>query len=101
MPSSLHQQFAGLRFDRRSSTENRQIPLTRLKKMHSRIGLLSTHKPMTLPENQAVELRFDIDDQNWSERLLVAENRLLEMIDNGNSLKVILARLCRLLEDIS
>jgi hypothetical protein len=66
MPSSLHQQFAGLRFDRRSSTENRQIPLTRLKKMHSRKGLLPTHKPMTLPENQTVELKFDIDDQNYS-----------------------------------
>src|SRR5207253_6318323 len=71
MPSSLHQQFAGLRFDRRSSTENRQISLTRLKKMHSRKGLLPTHKPMTLPENQTVELKFDIDHQNWAERLLV------------------------------
>ena len=101
MPSSLHQQFAGLRFDRRSSTENRQIPLTRLKKMHSRKGLLPTHKAMTLPENQTVELKFDIDHQNWAERLLVGENRLLEMIAKGNSLTVILDGLCRLVEEIS
>ena len=101
MPSSLHEQFAGLRFDRRSSTENRQIPLTRLKKMHSRKGLLPTHKPMTLPENQTVELKFDIDHQNWAERLLVGENRLLEMIAKGNSLRVILDGLCRLVEEIS
>jgi len=75
--------------------------LTRLKKMHSRKGLLPTHKAMTLPENQTVELKFDIDHQNWAERLLVGENRLLEMIAKGNSLTVILDGLCRLVEEIS
>ena len=69
--------------------------------MHSRKGLLPTHKPMTLPENQTVELKFDIDHQNWAERLLVGENRLLEMIAKGNSLTVILDGLCRLVEEIS
>jgi len=56
---------------------------------------------MTLPENQTVELKFDIDHQNWAERLLVGENRLLEMIAKGNSLTVILDGLCRLVEEIS
>jgi formate hydrogenlyase transcriptional activator len=56
---------------------------------------------MTLSENQTVELKFDIDDQNWAERLLVGENRLLEMIAKGNSLTVILDGLCRLVEEIS
>ncbi|TMB72629.1 MAG: PAS domain S-box protein, partial [Deltaproteobacteria bacterium] len=69
--------------------------------MHSRKGLLPTHKAMTLPENQTVELKFDIDHQNWAERLLVGENRLLEMIAKGNSLTVILDGLCRLVEEIS
>src|SRR5438094_9082907 len=69
--------------------------------MHSRKGLLPTHKPMTLPENQTVELKFDIDHQNWAERLLVGENRLLEMIAKGNSLTVILDGLCRLVDRVS
>lgn len=59
-----------------SSTENWQILLTRLKKMHSRRGVLPRHKPMPLLEIQTGELKFDFDNQEWAERLLAAENRL-------------------------
>jgi hypothetical protein len=56
---------------------------------------------MTLLENQTGELKFDIDDQNWAERLLAGKNRLLETIARGNSLTVILDGLCRLVEEFS
>lgn len=56
---------------------------------------------MTLLENQTAELKSEIDDQKWAERLLTGENRLLEMIAKGNSLTVILDRLCRLVEELS
>jgi formate hydrogenlyase transcriptional activator len=56
---------------------------------------------MTRPEDQSVELKFDVDDQKWAESLLAGENRLLEMIAKGSLLSVILDGLCRLVEELS
>ncbi len=57
--------------------------------------------PITLLENQTGAPTFDTDDEKWAERLLAGENRLLEMISKGNSLALILDRLCRLVEELS
>ena len=57
--------------------------------------------PITLLENQTGTPTFDTDDEKWVETLLAGENRLLEMISKGNSLAVILDRLCWLVEELS
>src|SRR5271155_3864892 len=43
----------------------------------------------------------DIDDRKRAEKLLAVENRILEMIAEGESLSMILDNLCRLIEDVS
>ena len=43
-------------------------------------------------------LLTDIDDRKHAEALLAGENRLLEMVANGESMAVILGEICRLVE---
>lgn len=43
----------------------------------------------------------DIDDRKGAEKLLAGENRILEMIAEGDSLSMILDNLCQLIEDVS
>src|SRR5271154_2425904 len=43
----------------------------------------------------------DIDDRKRAETLLAGENRILEMIAEGDSLSMILDNLCKLIEDVS
>jgi PAS domain S-box-containing protein len=57
--------------------------------------------PITRLGNQTASMSNVGRDEKWAERLLAGENRLLEMIAMGNSLAVILDRLCRLVEEIS